>query len=270
MTVELRSLNSRQLDLQLRLPGPWRDREATLRQWLADQLVRGKAELSLAIAPGQSTKQTTFDTVLVKAYYDELQAVARAVAPNASTDLLGYVLRMPEVSVVSKEEADPEDWPRVMELVEEAYGAFDDFRRAEGGKLQGGLKGHVVRIQALLAEVEAMDAERMEQVRARIDAKLQGLQVEVDRGRFEQELVYYLEKLDVTEEKLRLATHCNYFLETMAGEDRQGRKLAFIGQEIGREVNTLGAKANDAAMQRLVVQMKDELEKVKEQVLNVL
>lgn len=270
VTVEMRSLNSKQLDLQVKLPSAWREKETDLRQWAGERVVRGKAEITVGIDGAVAQKRTTFNAELIKTYYDELRSVARQVAPEATTDLLGMVLRMPEVSTTAKEELDPGEWEAVMGLVAQAAKAFDEFRLAEGGKLQAELAGRTRNITALQAEVEAMDGSRIDRVRERIRAKLEELQAKVDQDRFEQELVFYVEKLDVAEEKLRLATHCNYFLETLSGEEGQGRKLSFIAQEMGREINTLGSKANDADMQKRVVLMKDELEKIKEQVLNVL
>lgn len=270
VAVELRSLNSKQLDLLVKLPGPWREKEADLRQWAAERVLRGKAELAVSIDGVKALKRTTINPELVQAYYDELRAVADQVAPGAPTDLLGLVLRMPDVLATAREEFDPAEWSAVEILLDQGWKAFDGFRAAEGAKLQNELAGRTGNIRQLLAAVAAMDGERIERTRGRLLAKLQELQVKVDQDRFEQELVFYLEKLDVAEEKLRLATHCSYFLETMEQGDQQGRKLGFIAQEMGREINTLGSKSNDADMQKLVVRMKDELEKIKEQVLNVL
>ncbi|HMN07092.1 MAG TPA: YicC family protein [Flavobacteriales bacterium] len=270
VTVELRSLNSKQLDLLVKLPTLWRDKEAELRSWATEHVVRGKAELGISVEGVQAQKRTAFNPGLVQSYYDELHAMAQRIAPNAQTDLLGLVLRLPDVMTTAREEYDPAEWAGVQQLVDQAWNAFDQFRLAEGAKLKAELAQRTANISALLAGVEAMDAGRIERTRGRIRAKLEELQAKVDQDRFEQELVYYIEKLDVTEEKLRLATHCNYFLETMEQEEGQGRKLSFISQEMGREINTLGSKANDADMQKRVVLMKDELEKIKEQVLNVL
>ncbi len=270
VTVELRSLNSKQLDLLVKLPGPWREKEADLRQWAAERVLRGKAELSLLIDGVKALKRTAINPELVQAYYEELRAVAGRVAPQATTDLLGLVLRLPDVMTTAREEFDPAEWTTVEALVEQAWKAFDAFRAAEGDKLHTELKERNGNIQLLLAEVAAMDGDRIQRTRARLLAKLQELQAKVDHDRLEQELVFFLEKLDVAEEKLRLATHCSYFLETMDHGEQQGRKLGFIAQEMGREINTLGSKSNDADMQKRVVLMKDELEKIKEQVLNVL
>ena len=270
VTVEMRSLNSKQLDLGVKLPGQWREKEAELRQWAAERVVRGKAELTAGFDGVQGQKRTTFNADLVQVYYNELRAVAGTVAPDATTDLLGLVLRLPEVMTTAREELDPAEWPATMALMDQAWKHFDAFRLAEGAKLEAELSGRTSNITALLHQAGTIDGGRIERTRARILARLEELQAKVDHDRFEQEMVFYLEKLDITEEKLRLATHCGYFLETMAGEEGQGRKLGFIAQEMGREINTLGSKSNDAAMQKLVVLMKDELEKIKEQVLNVL
>lgn len=270
VTVELRSLNGKQLDLQVKLPSVWREQETSVRQWAGTRVVRGKADLFVGMDTALTAKRTTFNAELVRAYHAELRGIADQVDPASHTDLLAVVLRMPDVITTAKEENDPADWNAVQALVERAWQAFEAFRQAEGAKLQTELAERTGNITRLLGEVAAMDAGRIERIRERIRSRLEELKAKVDPDRFEQELVFYLEKLDVTEEKLRLATHCAYFLETMAAEDAQGRKLGFIAQEMGREVNTLGSKSNDADMQKLVVLMKDELEKIKEQVLNVL
>lgn len=270
VTVELRSVNGKQLDLQVKLPSAWREKEIELRQWAGTRVVRGKADLYIAAEGTRADKRSAFNADLVRAYYEELQQVAKATAPEAHTDLLAIALRMPDVMAVAKEELDPKEWEGTMLLVEQAWQAYEAFRVAEGEKLHAELKERTANITRLLAEVATMDNGRMDRTRDRLMARMDELKVNVDLGRLEQELVYYLEKLDVTEEKVRLATHCAYFLETMELEDCQGRKLGFISQEMGREINTLGSKSNDAAMQRIVVLMKDELEKIKEQMLNVL
>lgn len=270
VTVELRSLNSKQLDLQVKLPSVWREKETELRQWAGERVVRGKADLFINVDGTKVAGRGTFNADLVRNYYNELDGIVRSIAPNSSTDLMAHVLRMPDVMGTAKEEFDPTEWKSVFALVERAWAAFEEFRKAEGAKLHDELKERTGNIVRLLAEVGQMDGDRIGRTRERINAKLNDLQIKVDQDRFEQELVFYLEKLDVTEEKLRLATHCDYFLTTMDSEEGQGRKLGFIGQEMGREINTLGSKSNDADMQKLVVLMKDELEKVKEQMLNVL
>lgn len=270
VTVELRSLNSKQLDLQVKLPGAWREKEAELRQWAGERVVRGKADLYVGAEGIKAVKRTSFNAGLIKAYHAELREVAMAVEPQNSTDLLSIVLRMPDVMSAAKEEFDPAEWKGVFALVEQAWSAYEEFRTTEGARLHNELKERTGNITRLLAEVAAMDSGRIARTRERILARLEELQAKVDQDRFEQELVFYLEKMDVTEEKLRLATHCEYFLKTMEEGECQGRKLGFITQEMGREINTLGSKSNDAEMQKHVVLMKDELEKIKEQMLNVL
>lgn len=270
VTVELRSLNSKQLDLQVKLPGAWREKETELRQWAGERVVRGKADLYVGAEGTTLAKRTSFNTALIKAYHAELREVVRSVAPDSTTDLLAIVLRIPDVIATTKDELDPTEWEGVLGLVQQAWIAYEEFRSTEGAKLHTELKDRTNNIMRLLEKVAAMDGGRIDRTRERIRSRLEELQAKVDQDRFEQELVFYLEKLDVTEEKLRLATHCEYFIRTMEDEQCQGRKLGFITQEMGREINTLGSKSNDADMQQLVVLMKDELEKIKEQMLNVL
>lgn len=270
VTVEVRSLNSKQLDLLVRVPTVYREKEAELRQWAGERIVRGKAELVVTTELPAGAKRGAFDGALIKAYYEELKAIAHGVDPAAQTDLLGLVLRMPEVNVGGKEAFSEDEWKGVHQLVSEAVSAFQRFRAAEGMKLQHDLTTRVEHIQRLMNEVEGMDQGRADRTRERIRARLADLQTNVDQDRFEQELVFYLEKMDINEEKVRLRAHCSYMMDCMTKEEVQGRKLGFIAQEMGREINTLGSKANDAVMQRSVVLMKDELEKIKEQVLNVL
>jgi uncharacterized protein (TIGR00255 family) len=269
VTVEVRSLNSKQLDLLVKVPSLLKEREVEIRQWVGEQLVRGKAELSISTEQ-QANKRTTFDKGLIQAYYAELSAIAEEIAPDHRTDLLAQVLRLPEVTTTTTDRVDEEEWTVVMGLVRQALEAFDRFRSSEGGRLAQELGQRVSLIGQLLDEVETLDHGRADRTREKLRARLAELQVSVDHDRFEQELVYYLEKMDLTEERVRLRSHCTYFMETMEKDEQQGRKLGFIAQEMGREINTLGSKANDATVQRLVVRMKDELEKIKEQVLNVL
>ena len=270
VTVEVRSLNGKQLDLFLKVPGAYKEHEVQLRQMAGDVIVRGKSEVCISGDRFLSNKRISFDTELVRAYYEELKAIRKSVAPEAHTDLLAHVLRMPDVVTTATETASEEEISNTLDLVRNALAGFDAFRKSEGQRLQEVLAAHVDRIGELLAESETLDPGRAERTREKLRSKLAELETKVDQDRFEQELVFYLEKIDVTEEKVRLRSHCTYFHETMAQEDPQGRKLGFIAQEMGREINTLGSKANDAVIQQVVVRMKDELEKIKEQVLNVL
>lgn len=270
LSVEVRSLNSKGFDLTLRTPGNYREKEVELRRLLGERIVRGKVDVVLSVESQAPEMRTTFDAGLAKAYYAQLHALSTEIDPDATTDLMGFVLRMPEVARTAREEVDEQEWHAMQGVLDQALAAFDAFRRAEGARLKEDLRSRLKHIGDLLTDVEGSDAGRRERVRERISARLEELAVEVDRDRFEQEMIYYLEKLDVNEEKVRLRTHCAYFDETMEGEQEQGRKLGFISQEMGREINTLGAKANDAAIQKFVVRMKDELEKIKEQTMNVL
>ncbi len=270
VTVEIRSLNSKQLDLLLKLPGAIKEHEVELRQAASERVVRGKAEVFITSELLHAAKRTSFDADLVRAYYDELKAIREAVAPDAATDLFAHVLRLPDVANTTTDRFSDEEWTASRALVDAALNAYDGFRLSEGDRLRTELAARVDRIGTLLIEAEALDSGRTERTREKLRTKLAELQVKVDQDRFEQELVFYLEKLDITEEKVRLRSHCTYFHETMAHDEPQGRKLGFITQEMGREINTLGSKANDATIQQVVVKMKDELEKVKEQVLNVL
>jgi uncharacterized protein (TIGR00255 family) len=270
VTVEMRSLNSKQLDLFLKIPGLLKERENELRLWVTEQAVRGKVEVFIHAEASHATKHTSFDRTLIAAYYKELKEIAKEAAPDASTDLFAQVLRLPDVSNTTTDRVDDEEWAGIRALVQQALKGFDGFRANEGARLKDELVSRVKGVEQLLSEVEVLDAPRAVRTKEKLRGKLAELKVEVDASRFEQELIYYLEKQDITEEKVRLRGHCTYFQEVLAGEEQQGRKLGFIGQEMGREINTIGSKANDANMQHLVVRMKDELEKVKEQVLNVL
>ena len=270
VTVEVRSLNSKQLDLFLKLPSAMKDRENEVRQRMGEQILRGKVEVVVTTEGMQVTKRTSFDMALVQAYYTELRSIRDQVDPAAATDLFAHVLRLPDVTSTSSERTTDEEWSAVLNLIDEALKGFNAFRSAEGGRLFTEIDARVNTIGRLLNEVQAADQGRADRTRERLHAKLTDLGAKVDQDRFEQELIFYLEKMDMTEEMVRLRSHCTYFLETMGGTEAQGRKLGFIAQEMGREINTLGSKANDAAIQQVVVMMKDELEKVKEQVLNVL
>ena len=270
VTVEVRSLNSKQLDLLLKVPTMLREKEAELRGIAGEAIVRGKAEVAVNAELLHAEKRTCFDHALIKAYHAELKAIAAETDPAATTDILGLVLRLPDVSTTQRDQLTDEEWSALRKLVHEAIKSFDGFRKSEGQRLHDDLAARVGHILHQLHQVEGLDQGRAERTRERLRTRLAELQATVDQDRFEQELVFYLEKMDVNEEKVRLRSHCTYFLETLEADDAQGRKLGFIAQEMGREINTLGAKANDATIQRCVVLMKDELEKIKEQVLNVL
>jgi uncharacterized protein (TIGR00255 family) len=272
VTVEIRSLNSKQLDLNLRMPYFYKEKELELRTELGKQLERGKIDVSVYAESTQETLPVALNKTLAKTYYRELKSLSEELKEN-SNDLLGLVLKMPEVMKAEREvaELDEEEWKLVKAVVDKAIDAFQKFRDDEGSTLLKEFNSRIGIIDSLLSQVLALDSARVANIKNRIKNNISEVidTEKIDQNRFEQELIYYIEKLDITEEKLRLKTHLDYFLATMK-EPAAGRKLGFISQEIGREINTIGSKANDAGMQKLVVQMKDELEKIKEQMLNVL
>lgn len=272
VTVEVRSLNSKALDLNLRLPYIYKEKELGLRSDISKQIERGKIDLTVFTESNQETLPVAINKTLAKTYYRELKALSEELNEN-STNLLALVVKMPEVMKAEREvvELDEAEWEQVKIAVDKAIEAFQKFRSDEGKILANEFQTRIAIIYALLEDVVKMDSSRVENVRTRIKNNIAEFveKEKIDQNRFEQELIYYIEKLDITEEKLRLKTHLDYFMNTMQ-EPSSGRKLGFISQEIGREINTIGSKANDAAVQKLVVQMKDELEKIKEQLLNVL
>ena len=261
ITIELRSLNSKGLDLSLRCPSMYREREMDWRKKVGDAVVRGKVDVSIH-REARGHEAMGLQAEWLERAMQSLQSIAGE--PVSRGELLAMALRLPAPSV--SEEILPEEWTAVEAAMDEALANFDTFRLREGAALTEDLAANIGAIQRGLDEVPAMEEERVAQLKARLQRGLEG--IEYDTNRYEQELIYYLEKLDVNEEKVRLQAHLTHFLEAM--QEGQGRKLGFIGQEIGREVNTLGSKSNHAAMQRVVVAMKEELEKIKEQSLNVL
>lgn len=272
ITVEMRSLNSKSLDLNLRLPYLYKEKELELRSELSKQIERGKLDVTVFTESTQETLPVVINKNLAKKYYQEIKALANELEAD-STNFLSLVLKMPEVLKPEKEtaELDKNEWVVVKETISKAIEAFQQFRQEEGKVLQKEFETRIESIEDLLKEVVSNDSKRIKNIRSRIERNLEELfeNEKIDKNRLEQELIYYIEKLDITEEKLRLKTHLEYFLKTMK-EPSGGRKLGFIAQEIGREINTIGSKANDANIQKFVVQMKDELEKIKEQLLNVL
>jgi uncharacterized protein (TIGR00255 family) len=249
----------------------FRDREADLRRELGNAIVRGKADLSMYIEGLEEGRVQQLNRELFDRYVRELGAAAEANGLSTE-NLLGEVLRLPDVMQPLRPEVSDDDWPVILGIANEAMDAFLAFRKSEGEQLANDLRSRVNHIHVLLEQVVPLEPERIATVRQRLEERLAELsqQFEMDRGRVEQELVFFIEKYDVTEEKVRLAAHCRYFIETMETDPHAGRKLSFIAQEMGREINTLGPKANHAEIQKLVVQLNDELEKEKEQVLNVL
>jgi uncharacterized protein (TIGR00255 family) len=272
ITVEIRSLNSKQLDLNLRIPYLYKEKELELRTEIGKQLERGKVDVTVFTETTQESTPTSLNKTLAKAYFNELKSLSEEL--NEGTEnLLSIVVKMPDVLKAEREtvELDEKEWNEVKATVNRAIEAFQKFRDDEGKSLENEFNNRIGIIAKLLNEVLQLDDARVTNIKNRIKNNLEEVidTNKIDQNRFEQELIYYIEKLDITEEKLRLKTHLNYFNDTMK-EPGSGRKLGFISQEIGREINTIGSKANDAGMQKMVVQMKDELEKIKEQLLNVL
>lgn len=272
VTVEIKSLNSKFLDLALRLAKEYADKELEIRNLLNTSIERGKVSLVIEVKPKTEVKpKVTINKDLVKFYYQELlDAAAKSGAPQ--DDLFKSALTLPgAVDTDSQLNDNEEEWKFVMQVLQEAIKKFEEFRLSEGKVLAGKFLEYLDKIDLLLKRVETFDPQRIEGIRERIRTHVaEYAQTEMDQGRFEQELIYYIEKLDISEEKVRLKTHIEYFKETMKAPDSNGKKLGFIAQEIGREINTIGSKANDANIQKCVVEMKDELEKIKEQGMNVL
>jgi len=266
ITIEIKSLNSKNLDLNARVPSAYREKELTIRNVLAKSLVRGKVDFNLYVeVTGQETTSKVNGAV-VNQYINQLSEVV----DGDKTELLKMAVRMPDALKTEREEIDESEFNSIMEAVDTALTSINDYRSNEGAVLETDFKLRSKNIGDLLDEVIALDAQRIGNVKDRLRKALAELKESVDENRFEQELVYYLEKYDITEEKVRLKNHLNYFEETLSSNESNGKKLGFILQEMGREINTIGSKANFAPMQQLVVQMKDELEKIKEQALNVL
>jgi len=269
--VEIRSLNSKQLDLSVRMPGIYKEKEADLRSEISTKLIRGKVEVSIYRESIHEEKRTVFDTGLIADHFKELSAIKKKVDPKGPMDVLSFVMRLPDVTKTNKLELDKKEWKEVNKLFKSAIEEFNAFRTKEGEQLEIDIRLRIDNIMDMLTKVEILDQGRTDSIRARLKSKLEDLKsIDVDKNRFEQELTYYLEKLDINEEKVRLKSHCSFFLENVKKKTPQGRKLGFISQEIGREINTIGSKANNADIQKAIVQMKDELEKIKEQMLNVL
>lgn len=271
ITVEVRSLNSKQLDLAVKLPGIYRTYEFDIRSKAAAAIVRGKADISVSVETTATQTSATVNKDIFREYMRQVNDALAYSGIDADYDaIVPAVLRMPEVVSSHTESISEEEHAALMQAVNEALAHFNSFREQEGATLIADLLGRVDKIEDYKLQVEPYEKGRAETIKNRIRENLAQLQAEVDNNRLEQEMIFYIEKLDITEEKVRLTNHCKYFREVAQSEEAVGRKLGFIAQEMGREINTLGSKANEANMQILVVKMKDELEKIKEQVLNIL
>lgn len=272
LTIEIKSLNSKQLDTNTRLPSLYREKEMDIRQLLASELERGKVECSFYYELSGDATPGVINEPVVKAYYEQLYKISGELGLESSLELLSTVMRMPDTIRNDKAELNDQEWTEVKVALNEALDQVNSFRMQEGKSLDSDLRQRVKAISQKLDRVEPYEKERIDLIRERIEKHMDELAMKdsVDENRFEQELIYYMEKLDISEEKVRLANHCLYFLETMEDQGPAGKKLGFISQEMGREINTLGSKASHKEIQKLVVEMKDELERIKEQVLNIL
>ena len=270
--VEIRSLNGKAMDLSTRIAPQFKCREMEIRTLITTILERGKVDFALWVEQGEKADTPSINSAVMQGYLEQMTEISKKSGVAMPENLFEVLLRMPEV-IARKEVYDvtDEEWKEVLEGIKGAIADLMAFRKQEGEALAGKLSGNLSRIAALLESVGPYESERVEKIRARITDSLEKLAgVDYDKNRLEQELIYYIEKLDVNEEKQRLANHLKYFAETMNGEKGQGKKLGFIAQEMGREINTLGSKSNHAEMQNIVVKMKDELEQIKEQVLNIM
>lgn len=273
INVEVKSLNSKSLDLSTRIAPLYREKEMEIRQLIQQKVIRGKVDFSLWVEKNATQDATPINAEMVRYYYDQINRIAYEQEMNLAPVEWSTLLRMPDVMTkLEAEELSDEEWTAVSGAVNAALDALVDFRRQEGAALEKKFNEKVDNIEALMNSIEPYEQSRVEKIRARLIENLSSLkEVDYDKNRLEQELIYYIEKLDISEEKQRLANHLNYFRETMAEQDGgQGKKLGFIAQEMGREINTTGSKSNQAEMQNIVVKMKDELEQIKEQVLNAL
>jgi len=271
VTIEIKALNSKQFDLFTRISSNYKEKEMDIRSLLSQRLERGKIELTInaeAIGKDISTK---INVPVVEAYISQVEEISRTLGIDPPKDMITTVLRLPEVIKTEMLDADEEEWRIVLAATNEAIDRLCEFRKQEGAMLDNIFRQNIHNISVLVSEIEPYEKDRTDKIKARIEDGLQQIpDVVIDSNRLEQEMIYYIEKLDINEEKTRLANHLKYFIETLNNGHGQGKKLGFIAQEIGREINTLGSKSNHSEMQQIVVQMKDELEQIKEQVLNVL
>ena len=272
INVEIKSLNSKQLDLSTRIAPLYREKEMEIRQMVSASLVRGKVDFSVWIEKEAGADATPINAAIVENYYRQIKEISAATGIPEPTDWYATLLRLPDVTLRTDTELlEDEEWEVARAAIQEALNSLVDFRRQEGMALQKKFNEKIDNIATLLKNIEPLEKSRVEKIRNRIVDGLKEIpEVDYDKNRLEQELIYYIEKLDISEEKQRLANHLKYFRETMEEAEAQGKKLGFIAQEMGREINTTGSKSNQAEMQNIVVKMKDELEQIKEQVLNVL
>jgi uncharacterized protein (TIGR00255 family) len=270
ITIEVKSLNSKQLDVFTRVPNMYKEKDIEIRRLIADKLSRGKVEFNLFVESLGETAKSVINKGVLASYLSQIKEVAEATGTLLPEDFFSHILRLPDVMKTEVKELDESEWKCVRASVAEALDHLNTFRDQEGESIYADVSGNIAKIEVLLEQVTPFESERVEKVRQRIKDGIESLEASPNLERIEQEMIFYIEKMDVNEEKIRLAHHCKYFIETAKLDEPVGKKLGFISQEIGREINTLGSKANHESIQKIVVQMKDELEKIKEQVLNAL
>ncbi|MBN2523999.1 MAG: YicC family protein [Bacteroidales bacterium] len=272
ITIEIKTLNSKQIDIYTRLPNIYKEKELDIRNLLSQRLQRGKIECIITYEDTDIANTSRINVPLVKDYYRQMVELLNELEINNNESILQTIMRFPDALKIDKEELDEKEWKAVMQKIHEAILAITNFRKQEGSALQSDITSRIQVILAKLKEIEPFEDDRIKCIRERIESNISEVfeKEKVDQNRFEQELIYYLEKIDITEEKVRLENHCNYFFDVLKENETVGKKLGFITQEIGREINTIGSKANHSEIQKIVVQMKDELEKIKEQLMNVL
>ena len=272
VVVEIKTLNSKQLDLNLRIPAQYREKEMDLRNELVNRLKRGKVDVNVNVEYKEGRQAIQINAVNIMNYYRQLKALSDQLGISSTDSLLQAIIRLPDAVIAEKEVPDAEEWDKFLYAFTFAIEELERFRNQEGKALAFDIMNRINLIETLLTQVEPFEKERENTIRTKLNSSLLEFipQESLDKNRFEQELIYYLEKFDISEEKTRLKHHCHYFVEVMKEPDQVGRKLGFVAQEIGREINTIGSKANHSGIQKIVVMMKDELEKVKEQLLNIL
>jgi uncharacterized protein (TIGR00255 family) len=266
LTIEIKSLNSKNIDLNTRITNSVKSKELLIRKHLSDKLKRGKIEFLLYKDSTNNNKKSLLNSPLINTYIDQL----RDIVDGSAVELLKIAVKMPEAIISEEIEENDCDWPIIFKQIENAIESLIKYRKDEGLVLEKDFIMRIHKIEDLLSSINKIDPKRINHIRSKINLEIEKLNIDHDNNRFEQELIYYIEKIDITEEQVRLKNHLEYFLSSIKNSTSNGKKLAFIGQEIGREINTIGSKANNSEMQKLVIQMKDELEKIKEQLLNVL
>lgn len=272
ITLEVKSLNSKQLDINSRIPMLYREKDIVIRKEISEKLIRGKIDLSMYIENLGTESNSVINEDILISYYKQLRNIQNKLDLPVSERIISSIMRLPDSVKTVYEELDEKEWEIIFSKIQQVIEAVNEFRIQEGSALEKDIRSNINAIQQLLNQIEPFESKRIENIKTRIEDNLREISTNnnIDKNRFEQEMIYYLEKLDINEEKVRLSNHCQYFLETLDNKNDVGKKLGFIAQEIGREINTIGSKANESNIQRIVVQMKDSLERIKEQSLNVL